>query len=104
MRDPRARDPWPRACARAAPRLGPPATIPPARRAENTAGTALGATLVHELSCFGGSGGPAPLDGRYSGALPGILAAFRARVDAELPGMYAWLSEPSLHVTIRGLI
>ncbi|GBF97525.1 hypothetical protein Rsub_10448 [Raphidocelis subcapitata] len=65
---------------------------------------ALGATLVHELSCFGGSGGPAPADGRYSGALPAILGTFRARVDAALPGAYAWFSEPSLHVTIRGLI
>lgn len=75
--------------------------VPPTK---SQTGTALGATLVHELSCFGGSGGPAPAAPGYSTALPAILAGFRAKVDAALPGMYCWFSEPSLHVTVRGLI
>jgi hypothetical protein len=75
-------------------------------------GTALGATLVHELACFrDGSGGS---DASHSGvgqgaaaygtALPGILRRFRARVEAALPGIYAFFDEQSLHVTVRGLV
>ena len=36
-----------------------------------------------------------------------VLAAvtwFRARVDAALPGMYAWFEDASLHITLRALI
>eukprot|EP00879_Flechtneria_rotunda_P011304 GHRR01011809.1.p1 GENE.GHRR01011809.1~~GHRR01011809.1.p1 ORF type:complete len:303 (+),score=102.57 GHRR01011809.1:136-1044(+) len=40
----------------------------------------------------------------WSSALPGIIAKFRAAVEAELPGMYAWFSNASLHVTVRAII
>jgi hypothetical protein len=36
-----------------------------------------------------------------------LLAAvqrFRARVDAALPGMYAWFGDASLHVTLRAIM
>ena len=36
-----------------------------------------------------------------------LLAAvqlFRARVDRELPGMYAWFGDASLHVTLRAIL
>lgn len=49
--------------------------------------TALGAALVHFL----GTNKPA------------AIANFIARVEAELPDMYAWFRDPSLHVTVRGL-
>ena len=29
---------------------------------------------------------------------------FRERVDAELPGMYAWFADCSLHVTLRAIM
>ena len=32
------------------------------------------------------------------------LTAFRAAVDAALPGAYAWFSDDSLHVTVRALL
>lgn len=34
----------------------------------------------------------------------GLVSAFRRRVDAELPGMYTWFDDTSLHVTIRSLM
>ena len=34
---------------------------------------------------------------------PAGAALLRQRVDAALPGYYAWFSEPSLHCTVRGL-
>ena len=74
------------------------------------AGSHLGATLVFPLpgGCDAdqgpgaagtpeGSGGPAA-------ALRQRIAAFRERVDRELPGMYCWLSDASLHVTLRALM
>ncbi|KAF6251300.1 hypothetical protein COO60DRAFT_1561459 [Scenedesmus sp. NREL 46B-D3] len=42
--------------------------------------------------------------GVWSAALPGIVSKFRAAVDAELPGLYAWFEEQSLHVTVRAII
>ncbi|BDA49980.1 hypothetical protein COCOBI_15-1080 [Coccomyxa sp. Obi] len=33
-----------------------------------------------------------------------LIGRFRQRVDAELPGMYAWFGDSSLHVTLRGVI
>lgn len=62
--------------------------------------TALGATLVHELACFSD---PTASNG-FSGALPGILRRLKERVDLELPGLYSWLNESSLHITIRALM
>ena len=32
------------------------------------------------------------------------IAAFQRRVEKELPGMYAWLSEDSYHVTLRAIM
>jgi hypothetical protein len=29
---------------------------------------------------------------------------FRAAVEAEMPGLYAWFEEQSLHVTVRAII
>mmetsp|Transcript_36916 Transcript_36916/g.82098 ORF Transcript_36916/g.82098 Transcript_36916/m.82098 type:complete len:272 (-) Transcript_36916:18-833(-) len=68
-------------------------------------GTALGVTLVHELSCFSGKASetPRPQQG-YATALPGIIRSLKQRVDAELPGLYTWFEEASLHVTIRALM
>lgn len=40
----------------------------------------------------------------WSSALPGILARFRAAVETELPGMYAFFEPESLHVTVRALV
>lgn len=37
-------------------------------------------------------------------ALLAAISRFRARVDAALPGAYAWFSDASLHVTLRALI
>eukprot|EP00798_Chlamydomonas_sp_ICE-L_P021228 gene21228-28144_t len=41
---------------------------------------------------------------RYGYALPFIIRSFRRRVDAELPGMYTWFADESLHLTIRALM
>jgi len=37
-------------------------------------------------------------------ALLAAIHHFRARVDAALPGMYAWFADGSLHITLRALI
>ena len=37
-------------------------------------------------------------------ALLAAVGRFRRRVDAELPGMYAWFDDASLHITLRALI
>jgi len=78
---------------------------------------APGVTLVHELFSAGvpaAAPAPAPTEGRAGGpvaaAAPALarLAAdmrrFRAAVEAELPGVYAWFDEASLHVTVRAII
>ncbi|KAG1677218.1 hypothetical protein FOA52_013416 [Chlamydomonas sp. UWO 241] len=65
-------------------------------------GPALGLTLVHDISCFwDAQGGPG--EGLGS-AFWDAVRAFRARVDAELPGMYTWFDESSLHITVRALM
>lgn len=46
-----------------------------------------GVTLVHRLAC-----------------VPQVLARFRERVEEELPNMYDWFPESSLHVTIRAIL
>lgn len=40
----------------------------------------------------------------FSSALPSVISAFRARVDKELPGMYAWFDDASLHITVRAIM
>ena len=62
------------------------------------AGTHLGATLVFPLPSGGGRAGS------MAELLRQRIAAFRARVDRDLPGMYCWLSDASLHVTLRALM
>ena len=54
---------------------------------------------MHRLAAFSG----AAEAGAAASALPALVAAFRARVDRELPGMYAWFADESLHVTLRAL-
>ena len=54
---------------------------------------------MHRLAAFsGGAPGGAP-----ASPLPALVAVFKARVDREVPGMYAWFSDESLHVTLRAL-
>ena len=57
-------------------------------REEHYRGDARGATLVAQLSTT------------YATQ----LAAFRAAVDAALPGAYVWFADESLHITVRALI
>ena len=52
----------------------------------------------------GSSGGGALVSGPFGAALPGIVAAFRRRVDAEFKGLYTWFEDESLHVTVRALM
>jgi hypothetical protein len=37
-------------------------------------------------------------------ALADAIRMLRQRVDKELPGLYTWFADESLHVTIRGLM
>lgn len=69
-------------------------------------GPAPGVTLVHELGLGGGGGeeGGAPAASSSRARLLAAVRRFRERVDAELPGLYAWFDEASLHVTVRAII
>lgn len=59
----------------------------------------MGATLMHRLSAFsGGVVGEAGLS-----PLPSMVRKFRERVEMELPGVYVWFADESLHVTLRAL-
>lgn len=64
-------------------------------------GDAIGATLVirHRHRDASHTDDPIGL-----ARLQRIIADFQARVDAELPGMYAWFDPASRHVTVRGLV
>ncbi|KAG2424520.1 hypothetical protein HXX76_014401 [Chlamydomonas incerta] len=64
--------------------------------------SALGVTLVHDLAALRAPAGAAP--GPYGGRLPELIRAFRARVEAELPGLYRWFADSSLHSTVRSLM
>lgn len=66
---------------------------------EATAAAAGGGDFTAAAADGGGRGGAA--DRR---ALVAAIDRFRRRVDAELPGMYAWFSDASLHITLRALI
>lgn len=77
--------------------------------------TAAGAAAAVAAAAAGGSSssgsprhsdasGKADAAAGWSSALPGILANFRKAVEAEVPGMYAWFDEASLHVTVRAII
>eukprot|EP00887_Chlorella_sp_A99_P004960 scaffold4.g4960.t1 len=78
-------------------------------------GTHLGVTLVHPIAFSSGaiSGGPErrpalkmrgldELSDR--GRLLAAVQRLRARVEEELPGLYAFFSDSSLHVTLRAVI
>ncbi|PRW44592.1 hypothetical protein C2E21_6681 [Chlorella sorokiniana] len=90
-------------------------------------GPHLGATLMHPLLLPAGPSAAAPGDaaaaagssaaaagvgGAVGGkggtadrrALVAAIERFRRRVDAELPGLYVWFSDASLHITLRALI
>ena len=61
-----------------------------------SAGPHIGATLMHRLAAFtGGSAVPSPL--------ATLVRNFQERVQRELPSMYVWFAEQSLHVTLRAL-
>jgi len=81
----------------------------------------LGATLVfrHRMRDGGGGGGGGSGGGRNGGGNDGpppgsppsglarlqrVIDDFQARVEAALPGMYAWFAPESRHVTLRGVI
>ena len=66
---------------------------------EATAAAAAGGDFTAAAADAGGRGGAA--DRR---ALVAAIDRFRRRVDAELPGMYVWFSDASLHITLRALI
>jgi hypothetical protein len=75
-------------------------------------GVAPGVTLVHELGLVGGGGGGGGASGGADNAadaearlrLLEAVRRFRARVDRDLPGVYAWFGDASLHVTVRAII
>ncbi|GIL85232.1 hypothetical protein Vretimale_10728 [Volvox reticuliferus] len=63
----------------------------------------LGVTLVHDLAVL--QGRPrARAAADYGSDLPGIVRSFRDRVEAELPGLYRWFNDSSLHSTVRALM
>ena len=78
----------------------------------------LGATLVfrHRMRDGGGGGGSAHVSGAGweggggSGGPSGlarlqrVIDDFQAKVEAALPGMYAWFAPESRHVTLRGIL
>ena len=70
------------------PKVNAPGSRAPSYRAASPAGH----TCVHFL----GLPAAAP-------ELAAELASFREAVDAALPGLYEWLDEASLHVTVRSL-
>ena len=85
-------------------------------------GSHLGATLMHPLllgaSGDGGAaaaaaaaaarpalkGGRAAADAAARRALLAAVDRFRRRVEVELPGLYVFFSDASLHITLRALI
>eukprot|EP00955_Chlamydomonas_euryale_P095860 364965-Chlamydomonas_euryale.AAC.12 len=61
----------------------------------------LGLTLVHDLAAFA----PKTGGGSHAGAATATaIRAFRMDVAAELPGVYTWFDDSSLHVTVRALM
>ncbi|GIL55474.1 hypothetical protein Vafri_11033 [Volvox africanus] len=63
----------------------------------------LGVTLVHDLAVFQ-DGASTRAAAKYGSDLPGIVGAFRDRVEAEMPGLYRWFKDSSLHSTVRALM
>lgn len=70
----------------------------PGSREGHYRGDRLGVTLAHPLLMDGDEAEDARLQ------LAAAIVRFRARVDAELPGLYAWFDNASLHVTLRAVI
>lgn len=67
-------------------------------RAEHYTGQCVGATLMHKLAAFNST-----TDSLSAPLLPGIMKKFRDRVERELPDVYHFFPESSLHVTLRAL-
>ena len=59
------------------------------------AGPHIGATLMHRPEAF--------RDSSPDWHLTQLVRSFRERVERELPSMYVWFAEHSLHVTLRAL-
>eukprot|EP01023_Acetabularia_acetabulum_P066905 TRINITY_DN9108_c1_g1_i4.p1 TRINITY_DN9108_c1_g1~~TRINITY_DN9108_c1_g1_i4.p1 ORF type:complete len:272 (-),score=35.53 TRINITY_DN9108_c1_g1_i4:95-910(-) len=54
--------------------------------------SACGVTLIHYLSCKSQDAG-----------LINVIESFRKQVDEQLPGLYSWFQDQSLHITVRAL-
>ena len=54
---------------------------------------------MHRLSAFSNGA----VDGSGIISLLATVRRFRERVDRELPGVYVWFADESLHVTLRAL-
>lgn len=68
-------------------------------RAGHYTSQCIGATLMHKLAAFSG-GAP---DSLSAPLLPGLMKKFRDRVEKELPDLYHFFPDSSLHVTLRAL-
>ncbi len=80
--------------------LLPARPVPAEAAAANAAAAAAGDSPVAAAGAAAGSrGGAADRQ-----ALVAAIERFRRRVDAQLPGLYAWFSDASLHITLRALI
>ena len=55
---------------------------------------------MHKLAAFAAVGP----DALSAPLLPALVRKFRDRVDAEMPGLYTWLADSSLHITLRSLL
>ncbi|KAK9866566.1 hypothetical protein WJX84_005361 [Apatococcus fuscideae] len=66
-------------------------------------GPHLGASLIHKLRS-GSPAGHTNRSGLAHAVLFGTINHFRKKVEEELPGLYAWFSDESLHVTFRALM
>lgn len=68
-------------------------------REKHYRGPALGVTLVHDL-CLDNS----TEHQSASDILHGAITAFRDLVDQQLPDMYTWFADSSLHITLRSIV
>ena len=78
---------------------------PPHPHPSSIPGTHIGTTLVFRHRMRDTAKGAAVPDAPIGLArLQAIIDDFKAKVDAALPGMYAWFDPASRHVTLRGMI
>ena len=91
--------------ATAAAALEAAAAAAPAAAGSSAAHPAPEAATSHGGSAADSStAGSAHQTAAWSSALPGIIAKFRAAVQAEFPQLYAWFDDASLHITVRAII